>query len=205
MCWIAKSTSYGRMIGARNSQRTKMATNVVAPSSTDIFEKSIHNGIFPTEWKLARVTPALKKGINSVLDNYRPISVIYGSWLGNTDNGLLSGLLFLLTSKRLLTRSTTKLFHKMSYFGADHNTLKWFQSYVGNRSQRCNGNGSKLTARTITYGLPQGIILGPLLFLMYYIDAILNCLQNSSLRMFADDTNIRITMNNSLPAVQNTI
>ena len=53
----------------------KMAANIVAPSLTGIFEKSIHTGIFPTEWKLARVTPvSLKKVSNQILitiDLYR--------------------------------------------------------------------------------------------------------------------------------------
>ena len=39
-----------------------MAANIVAPSLTQIFTKSISTGIFPTEWKLARVTPIFKKG-----------------------------------------------------------------------------------------------------------------------------------------------
>ena len=53
----------------------KMAASIVAPSLTGIFEKSIHTGIFPTDWKLARVTPVFEKGIKSDLNNYRPLSV----------------------------------------------------------------------------------------------------------------------------------
>ena len=54
----------------------KMAADIIAPSLTSIFEKSIYTGIFPAEWKLARVTPVLKRGTKSDLNNYRPISVI---------------------------------------------------------------------------------------------------------------------------------
>ena len=54
----------------------KFAAHIVAPSLTEIFTKSINTGIFPTEWKIARVTPIFKKGKKNDLNNYRPISVI---------------------------------------------------------------------------------------------------------------------------------
>ena len=44
------------------SRLLKMAGNIIAPSLTQIFIKSINTGIFPTEWELARVTPIFKKG-----------------------------------------------------------------------------------------------------------------------------------------------
>ena len=53
-----------------------MAGNIIAPSLTQIFTKSINTGIFPTEWKLARVTPIFKKGKRDDPNNYRRISII---------------------------------------------------------------------------------------------------------------------------------
>ena len=53
-----------------------MAASIVSPSLTLIFAKSIETGIFPDEWKLARVTPIFKKSKMDDPNNYRPISVI---------------------------------------------------------------------------------------------------------------------------------
>ena len=53
-----------------------MAASIVAPSLTAVFTKSILTGIYPTQWKMARLTPVFKKGVKSDLNNYRRISVI---------------------------------------------------------------------------------------------------------------------------------
>ena len=58
------------------SKFLKMAASIVAPSLTAMFTTSILTAIYPTEWKTARVTPVFKKGVNSNLNNYSPISVI---------------------------------------------------------------------------------------------------------------------------------
>ena len=68
-----------------------------------------------------------------------------------------------------------------------------FSSYLSGRTQRCNVSGKLSSARTLSCGVPQGSILGPLLFL-FYINDLPNSLRGAVPRMFADDTNL------SLPA-----
>ena len=54
----------------------KIAADVVAPSLTGIFNQSLVTGIFPSDWKIAKVSRIFKNGSKSDLNNYRPISVI---------------------------------------------------------------------------------------------------------------------------------
>ena len=54
----------------------KIAADMIAPSLTEIYAKSIYTGIFPNEWKEARVSPVYKNGTKHEPSNYRPIFVI---------------------------------------------------------------------------------------------------------------------------------
>ena len=67
--------------------------------------------------------------------------------------------------------------------------LQWFQSYLSNRQQYTVANGVKSELRQVEYGVPQGSVLGPLLFLIYVND-ISASTGNNKLRLFADDSNV---------------
>ena len=86
-------------------------------------------------------------------------------------------------------RASAIILRKMSYLGVDQAAIKWFSSYLSGRTQRCSANGKLSTARTLTCGVPQGSILGPLQFLIY-INDLLNSLRDAVPRRFANDTNL---------------
>ena len=54
----------------------QMTASAIAPSLTEIFNMSIDSHQFPSEWKVAKVITLFKKGRRSLLDNYRPISIL---------------------------------------------------------------------------------------------------------------------------------
>lgn len=80
------------------------------------------------------------------------------------------------------------LLHKLRNLGCSERLLKWFSSYLFGRRQRVVLNGQMSKWAYIQAGVPQGSILGPLLFLVY-INDIVNELQ-ASVRLFADDTSL---------------
>ena len=82
------------------------------------------------------------------------------------------------------------LINKLSRFGISGLLRQWFQSYLSNRSQRVTLQGTKSNWLQVTSGVPQGSILGPLLFLAY-IDDIAQCIQHhSKIAVFADDSKL---------------
>ncbi len=78
------------------------------------------------------------------------------------------------------------LLHKLSYYGVRGFPYQWFCSYLNNRSHYVKINDKTSSTVNVNLGVPQGSILGPLLFLLYVND--MSSAVNSKIIQYADDT-----------------
>ena len=109
--------------------------------------------------------------------------------VGAFENKELACCVFLDFAKAFDTVNHKILLKKLEYYGIRGTVLKWFDSYLCNRPQCVNINGTLSDFLNILCGVPQGSVLGPILFLIY-----INDIQISSdilkFHLFADNTSI---------------
>jgi len=211
-----------------------------------LYRYLMERGQIPSQWKLANVTPVFKKGLASVVSNYRPISltsvfsklferVIHKQMLDYfLTNGLISShqhgflakhstcsqlletvnewsialkncnivdAVYFDMAKAFDTVSHAKLIHKLQAYGVDGNLLSLITDFLGGRSQRVSLPGGASTWRSVLSGVPQGSVLGPLLFLIYINDVSDLFHDIVSIKLFADDIKIYMEIENNSQTV----
>ena len=105
------------------------------------------------------------------------------------DKGKYGCGIFIDLKKAFDTVNHQILLSKMEHYGIRGTLLKWFESYLTDRKQFVYHNGESSSLKSISCGVPQGSVLGPLLFLIYVND-IPNMSSKLIFYLFADDTNI---------------
>ena len=97
--------------------------------------------------------------------------------------------IFLDLSKAFDTLDHHILLHKLRFYGIKGTPLKWFENYLSDRKQYVDIDGTCSTTLTISTGVPQGSILGPLLFIIYMND-IHTASDKFHFIIYADDTTL---------------
>ena len=212
----------------------KSFASLLACPISIIFQRSFDEGVVPSDWKCANVTPIFKKGDRSQAGNYRPISltsvickvmesivkdaivrffddhsVINSTQHGFTKNrscltnilefledvtysvdcGKPVDVVFLDFQKAFDKVPHNKLLCKLKGLGIKGGLLKWIGDWLDSRKQRVVLGGSVSSWKSVSSGVPQGSVLGPLLFVAY-INDLDDCIGSSSVKKFADDTKV---------------
>ena len=103
------------------------------------------------------------------------------------DNRKLPISIFLALSKAFDTLDHQILLHKLYHYGIRNSAKNWFSSYLTNRLQYIDIDGTKSNSHPLSIGVPQGSILGPLLFIIYTND--INAVSPKfTFILYADDT-----------------
>ena len=109
------------------------------------------------------------------------------------DKGKTPFCVFLDLSKAFDTINHSILLHKLNYYGFRKGSLNLLNSYLSNRKQYVQFGGTKSSLSNIMTGVPQGSILGPLLFIIYMND-INKASSILRLLIYADDTTLYSTI-----------
>ena len=110
------------------------------------------------------------------------------------DKGEIPIAIFLDLSKAFDTLDHKILLSKLEYYGIKGTALKWFESYLSNRYQYVVYENTKSKQSPLLTGVPQGSVLGPLLFLIYMND-ISKASDKFNSVLFADDTTLDNPLN----------
>ena len=205
-----KKTAVENDIPTKNLIDTKEIANEFL---TNIYHKCIDNQIFPLSLKKADVIPSHKQLEKSSVKNDRPISVLpcisklyerdlFGfrkahstdqclntmleNWKKALDCNKKVGAVLTDLSKAFDCLNHHLLIAKFEAYGFNKEALTFIQGYLSNRSQRTKVNSEYISYRDIKYGVPQGSILGPLLFNIFLND-IFFFVKNSKITNYADD------------------
>ena len=134
----------------------------------------------------------LKNAFNSIniTKHYQQLDIKHGQWQSKCCH--FSG-----SKKAFDTVSHDIIIQKLHCYGITGDELKFFRSYLSNRKQCCSVNGRVSDYEDIACGVPQGSILGPLLFIIYVND-FPNFVKDSNISMYADDTGLSSKISNAL-------
>ena len=128
---------------------------------------------------------------------------VMDSWTEVVDEGGSVDVIYTDFQKAFDSVPHRRLMRKVSACGIGGKLFRWINEFLANRTQRVVINGEKSQEGNVTSGIPQGSVLGPILFVIYINDLPANV--KSQVKMFADDTKLftRVDVPNNHETMQN--
>ena len=250
---ILRSLKVGKACGPDNINGhilKNCATSLAFPLSI-IYKNVYYSGVYPTDWKIGHIVPVHKKGDKSLVDNYRPISLIsisgkcmeyiirdelmqrckhllskaqhgfmpqhscttqmvpfIDSLTCSLNEGTQSDVVYFDFRKAFDSVNHDLILSKLKHnFHINGLLLKLIKSYLKNRTQAVLLDQALSSYTPVLSGVPQGSILGPLLFVIFINDIVEQVSPDTNIVLYADDTKLwrKINSYSDQIALQNDI
>ena len=161
-----------------------------------IFEKIMHKRLY-NFLEVNDILQPLQFGFRKKHSTQHTLISMTETIRKTVDNGNFGCGIFIDLKKAFDTLNHSILLRKLEHYGIRGIPLQWFHSYLSNRKQYVSVNGFSSDELNIIHGVPQGSVLGPLLFLIF-INDLPNISKHLTFYLFADDTNIYYESSNLL-------
>lgn len=163
----------------------------ILPTLSKVLEKIVANQL--NKYLLSKsIIPSIQSGFRANHSTTTALLHVADDIFRANDRCHNTCLILLDFSKAFDTLDHQILCKKLKYFGIGDSALLFFRNYLSQRYQRIVNNGQLSNFKSINAGVPQGSILGPLLFTVYTSD-FSNFLQVCKAHQYADDTQVYLS------------
>ena len=170
--------------GSREEAKNYRPVSIL-PIMSKILERHVHDNL--TKYLDEKdILTRFQSGFRKHHSCQTTLTYITDKWYSAINNNQLVGAVFLDLSKAFDLVPHSTLLNKLQQFKCSSQALEWFHSYLSGRTQRVVVSSELSDSTSINLGVPQGSILGPLLFKIF-IDDLQRLPQNSDADLYADD------------------